>query len=115
MDKVCELVEEEFEFTAYDEAGEPYIAKDKRFVQRERDCTPEEQAEIDARRAQAPMLAKIERMETIKAELSALDTKRIRPMVEGDTDYLATLNQQVTNLRTEYRQLATETAGFTPV
>lgn len=115
MDKVCELVWVDVEYTAYDEAGEAYTATEKKLVQRERDCTPEEQAEIDARRAQAPMLDKLKRMDAIKAELAALDVKRIRPIAEGDTAYLATLNEQVATLRAELAQLKTETAGFVPV
>ena len=35
----------------------------------------------------------------IKAELAALDIKRIRPTAEGDAAYLATLNAQAVALR----------------
>lgn len=76
--------------------------------QRERDATPEEQAEIDARRANAPIEAKMARMSEITSMLNALDIKRIRPIAEGDTAYLATLNAQVQLLREEYRQLKSE-------
>lgn len=35
----------------------------------------------------------------IKAQLAALDMKRIRPLAEGDSAYLAKLNEQVKALR----------------
>ena len=37
----------------------------------------------------------------IKAELAALDLKRIRPVAEGDATYLATLNAQAVALRAQ--------------
>ena len=37
----------------------------------------------------------------IDAQLAALDIKRIRPVAEGDTAYLATLNQQAADLRAQ--------------
>ena len=37
----------------------------------------------------------------IKAQIAELDLKRIRPMAEGDTAYLATLNAQITALRAQ--------------
>ena len=37
----------------------------------------------------------------IDAQLSALDIKRIRPTAEGDTAYLATLNDQAVALRAQ--------------
>lgn len=37
--------------------------------------------------------------EEIKAEILALDLRRIRPLAEGDTEYLATLNVQIKALR----------------
>lgn len=37
----------------------------------------------------------------IDAQLAALDQKKIRPLAEGDTGYLATLNAQTLILRTQ--------------
>ena len=54
--------------------------------------------------AQAQMAA-VARIAEIKTELAALDQRRIRPMAEGDTDYLATLNAQAVALREELQQL----------
>ena len=45
------------------------------------------------------------RIRQIKSELSALDEKSIRPMREGDTEYLATIKAQVTVLRAELQGL----------
>ena len=45
------------------------------------------------------------RIAEIKAELSNIDQRRIRPMAEGDTDYLATLNAQAVALRAELQGL----------
>lgn len=45
------------------------------------------------------------RIAEIKIELSELDQRRIRPMAEGDTDYLATLNAQAVALRAELQDL----------
>lgn len=45
------------------------------------------------------------RVAEIKAELTAIDQRRIRPLAEGDTDYLATLNTQAATLRTELQGL----------
>ena len=39
----------------------------------------------------------------IKAELAALDLKRIRPTAEGDAAYLATLNAQAVALRGQFK------------
>lgn len=50
------------------------------------------------------------RIAEIKAELIALDIKRIRPLAEGDADYLATLNSQAIALRDELTVL-TSTAN----
>jgi len=41
----------------------------------------------------------------IDAQLAALDIKRIRPTAEGDTAYLATLNQQAVDLRAQRAML----------
>ena len=54
--------------------------------------------------AQAQMAA-VARIAEIKTELAVLDQRRIRPMAEGDTDYLATLNAQAATLRTELQTL----------
>lgn len=45
------------------------------------------------------------RISEIKAELAAIDQRRIRPLAEGDTDYLAVLNGQVVALRAELQGL----------
>jgi hypothetical protein len=45
------------------------------------------------------------RIAEIKNELAALDIKRIRPVAEGDADYLATINAQALVLRTELQGL----------
>ena len=37
----------------------------------------------------------------IKAQIAALDLKRIRPLAEGDTAFLAGLNTQITTLRAQ--------------
>ena len=41
----------------------------------------------------------------IKSELAAIDSKRIRPISEGDTAFLAILNAQAVTLRTELATL----------
>ena len=46
------------------------------------------------------------RIAEIKADLLALDMKRIRPLAEGGTEYLATLNAQVLVLRNELAALS---------
>lgn len=45
------------------------------------------------------------RIAEIRQLLSELDIKRIRPVAEGDTVYLATLNAQAVTLRTELQEL----------
>jgi hypothetical protein len=45
------------------------------------------------------------RIAEIKQELAALDIKRIRPVAEGDTAFLTTLNAQALALRTELQGL----------
>ena len=45
------------------------------------------------------------RIDQIKQELAALDARKIRPLAEGDTAYLATLNSQTVALRTELEAL----------
>lgn len=41
------------------------------------------------------------RIVEIKTELAAIDQRRIRPIAEGDTNYLAALNEQAAALRIE--------------
>lgn len=45
------------------------------------------------------------RIAQIKAELAALDARRIRPLAEGDTAYLDGLNTQAIALRNELQSL----------
>lgn len=45
------------------------------------------------------------RIAELKAELAALDIRRIRPTAEGDTAYLAILNAQAAVLRAELQAL----------
>lgn len=45
------------------------------------------------------------RIAEIKAELATLDQKKIRPLAEGDTKYLAGLNAQTAKLRAELQTL----------
>lgn len=45
------------------------------------------------------------RIAEIKAELIALDIKRIRPLAESDADYLANLNAQAVALRLELKAI----------
>lgn len=45
------------------------------------------------------------RIAEIKVILAELDQRRIRPMAEGDTEYLATLNTQAVALRAELQGL----------
>lgn len=65
--------------------------------QKERDCTPEEIAEIEERKNAPPSKESINA--PIIAEIAQLDIKRIRPLAEGDSAYLATLNAQISALR----------------
>ena len=65
--------------------------------QKERDATPEEQAEIEERKNAPPSKESINA--PIIAEIAQLDLKRIRPLAEGDSAYLATLNAQIAALR----------------
>ena len=46
-----------------------------------------------------------QRIMQIKSELAELDQRRIRPLAEGDTGYLATLNAQTVALRAELQTL----------
>lgn len=45
------------------------------------------------------------RIAEIKLDLAAIDQRRIRPMAEGDTECLATLNAQAVLLRAELQDL----------
>ena len=45
------------------------------------------------------------RIAELKAQILAIDLKRIRPLAEGDTEYLATLNAQLLPLRAELEPL----------
>lgn len=45
------------------------------------------------------------RIEQIYSQLAALDLRRIRPMAEGDTVFLATLNARARSLRDELGSL----------
>ena len=54
---------------------------------------------VDAVKAENPRIAEI------KADISALDFKRIRPLAEGDTEYLTTINAQAVALRAELTAL----------
>ena len=54
---------------------------------------------IDSAKAENPRIAEI------KEELVALDIKRIRPLAEGDSEYLAALNAQVVALRGELNSI----------
>ena len=45
------------------------------------------------------------RIAELKAELTTLDIRRIRPTAEGDTAYLITLNAQAVALRAELQAL----------
>lgn len=53
----------------------------------------------------SPEQVKQNRIQQIQAELLTIDQKRIRPIAEGDTEYLAVLNTQVVTLREELRGL----------
>ena len=54
-----------------------------------------------------PTLAEVkaQAQAAIDAQLAALDIKRIRPTAEGDTAYLATLNDQAVALRAQRAEL----------
>ena len=45
------------------------------------------------------------KIEQIKADLATLDTRKIRPLAEGDTAHLAALNAQTATLRAELAAL----------
>lgn len=62
-------------------------------------------AEADAIRAAEQAKLPNPRIAAIKAELAAIDQKRIRPLAEGDTAFLKTLNDQAIALRAELQTL----------
>lgn len=55
--------------------------------------------------AELAHLARFERIAQLKDALTAIDLKRVRPMAEGDADYLAQLNAQAATLRAELQTL----------
>lgn len=65
--------------------------------QKERDATPEENAEIEARKNALPSKESIN--EPILKELLELDLKRIRPLAEKDTVRLQEINLEIADLR----------------
>lgn len=68
--------------------------------QQERDCTPEEIAEIEQRIIDAAKPV-IPTPDQIKAQIAALDLRRIRPLAEGDIAYLGNLTEQIRVLRAQ--------------
>ena len=72
---------------------------EKEGCQKERDCTPEEQADIDARRAAGPNASAINA--PILAALEAIDLKTIRPLREGDSVRVAALAADAAVLRAQ--------------
>jgi len=64
-------------------------------------------AQVEAHINPKPTAAqnKQSRIAQIEVELIALDKKSIRPMREGDTEYLVKIKAQVTALRNELRGL----------
>ena len=52
-----------------------------------------------------PEQIKANRIVELQQVLRELDIKRVRPLAEGDTEYLKTLNAQVIKLREELRIL----------
>jgi len=61
--------------------------------------------EVKSVPAPTPEELKAQQIATIKAQLAELDSKRIRPLAEGDVEYLATLNAQAVALRAELQAL----------
>ena len=47
----------------------------------------------------------VDRKAELISQISILDIKRIRPIAEGDTEYLAILNSQIKTLRDELKTL----------
>lgn len=70
--------------------------------QKERDCTPEEQAEIDARRAAGPSPDEVNA--PILASLEEIDRKSIRALREGNSVRIAELESQATELRLQLKK-----------
>jgi hypothetical protein len=52
-----------------------------------------------------PAIKKQNRIQEIQFELLTIDKKRIRPMAEGDTEFLNNLNLKAANLRQELKDL----------
>lgn len=61
--------------------------------------------EAEAAKLQPTNTPRTEEVAQILGELAALDVKRIRPLAEGDTAYLATLNKQAVELRAKLKEL----------
>lgn len=83
MDKVCYLDEE---------SGGMLL----------RDCTIEEQEELDARRAAPPSASEFNA--PLLAQLAAIDAKSIRPLREGDGVRVAALEAEAAALRLKLRK-----------
>lgn len=62
-----------------------------------RDCTPEEQADIDARRAAGPTASEVN--PEILMRLEIIDRKSIRALREGDQARIASLEAEAAALR----------------
>ena len=61
--------------------------------------------DAEAAKLQPTNTPRTEEVAQILGELAALDVKRIRPLAEGDTAYLATLNKQAVELRAKLKEL----------
>lgn len=70
-------------------------------LETQRDMTQEE---IDSFKLSPEQIRK-SRIQEIQSDLLTMDQKRIRPIAEGDTEYLAILNAQAIALREELRGL----------
>lgn len=66
-------------------------------IQKERDCTIEEQAEIDARRSAGRSAEEINR--EIMLKLESIDKKSIRALREGDAARIDALESEASELR----------------
>lgn len=70
------------------------------------DCLPGDRVATDDEvAAYQSAQAKAVRIIKIESELIEIDNKRIRPLAEGDTEYLSMLNQKAIILRDELRVL----------
>lgn len=70
--------------------------------QKERECTQEEQVEIDARRTAQPNASEFNA--PILAQLAAIDSKSIRPLREGDGARVAALEAEAAALRAQLKK-----------